>query len=178
MMTAIVMTVLLTAAAGLQLLFPPLAFLGQSKPPFLLAVVLYYALNRSPRTTLFAALGGGLLHDLLTSIPLGYSSTVFLCVGLVTGRFRNMVLPDSRVTASFFGFVGALVAQSLVYVLLTRIGAAWWPLGRLTVRVLCTAALAAAITPLVFMAARRCDQWVGIVKVREVIDGIEQPMGW
>ncbi|MBL7077488.1 MAG: rod shape-determining protein MreD [Kiritimatiellae bacterium] len=178
MITAIVMVVLMIIGAGLQVLFPALPFLGQAKPPFLLAIVLYYALNRTPGTVLLAGLVAGLLHDLLTEVPLGYSSIVFVLVGVVAGRFRNLVLPDSRVTAGFFGMMGSLAAQVLLYAMLVRIDAVWWPFGRLTVRLLWGALLAAVVTPLTFIGARRCDQWVGIVKVREVIDGIEQPMGW
>ena len=74
--------------------------------------------------------------------------------------------------------VGALVAQVLLYGALAHGDAVWWPAGRLTVRLLWGAVLAGVVTPFTFMCARRCDQWVGIVKVREVIDGIEQPMGW
>ncbi len=173
-----VMVVLVIVGAALQVLFPALPFLGQSKPPFLLAVVLYYALNRTPATTLVAGLVAGVLHDLLTAVPLGYSSIVFVVVGVLAGRFRNLVLPESRVTAGFFGMVGSLLAQVLLYGMLVRIDAAWWPFGRLTVKLLWGALLAAVVTPLTFIGARRCDQWVGIIKVREVIDGIEQPMGW
>jgi len=178
MITAIVMVVLVVIGAGLQVLFPALPFLGQAKPPFLLAIVLYYALNRTQGTTLLAGLLAGVCHDLLTAVPLGYSSIIFVVVGVLAGRFRNLVLPESRVTAGFFGLIGSLVAQVLLYGLLVRIDAAWWPFGRLTVRLLWGALLAAVVTPLTFMGARRCDQWVGVIKVREVIDGIEQPMGW
>jgi hypothetical protein len=114
----------------------------------------------------------------LTAVPLGYSSIAFVLMGLVAGRFHNLVLPESRVTAGFFGMVGSLFTQILLYALLARIDAVWWPFGRLTVRLLWGALFAAIVTPLTFMVARRCDQWVGIIKVREVIDGIEQPMGW
>jgi rod shape-determining protein MreD len=178
MITAIVMLVLMVVGSGLQVLFPALPFLGQAKPPFLLALTLYYALNRSPGTLLAAGLLAGLFHDLHTAVPLGYSSIVFVMVGLLAGRFRNMVLPESRLTAGFFGMMGSLCAQLVLYGMLLRIDAAWWPAGRLTVRLLCGALMAAVVTPLTFSAARRCDQWVGIIKVREVIDGIEQPMGW
>ncbi len=178
MITTIVMLVLMLAGAALQMIFPAVPFLGQAKPPFLLALVLYYALNRTTGTMLLAALVAGVFHDLLTAVPLGYSSIVFVVVGLLAGRFSNLVLPESRVTAGFFGMVGSLLAQVLIYGLLVRIDAVWWPLGRLTVRLLWSALLAAVVTPLTFMGARRCDQWVGLIKVREVIDGIEQPMGW
>ncbi|MDP6491091.1 MAG: hypothetical protein QGG69_04905, partial [Kiritimatiellia bacterium] len=77
-----------------------------------------------------------------------------------------------------FGMMGSLFAQVVLYGMLLRIDAVWWPIGRLTVRLLWGALMAAVVTPLTFSAARRCDQWVGIIKVREVIDGIEQPMGW
>ncbi len=178
MISAIVMIALVIVGAGIQVLFTALPFLGQAKPPFLLAIVLYYALNRTAGTTLLAGLTAGIFHDLLTAVPLGYSSIVFVVVGVLAGRFRNLVLPESRVTAGFFGLVGSLLAQVLLYGMLVRIDAVWWPLGRLTVRLLWGALLAAVVTPLTFMGAQRCDQWVGIIKVREVIDGIEQPMGW
>ena len=176
-MNAVVMFVLVFCGVWAQLLFPAFAPIGQAKPPFLLAIVLYYALNRTPNTTLCVGFLAGLAHDVMTDIPLGYSSFVFVVIGVLVGRFRNLVLPESRLTAGFFGFVASLVAQVTAYALLLRAGAVWWPGGRLVVRLLAGAALAGVVTPLTFMAARRFDQWVGNLEVREVIDGIEQPIG-
>ena len=177
MMTWVVMMVMVLCGVTAQCLFPALAMLGQAKPPFLLAIVLYYALNRTPNTVLLAGLLAGLAHDALTAVPLGYSSLIFVLVGLAAGRFRQLVLSESRVTAGFFGVVGALVAHVALYAILAHSGAVWWPLGRLTVRLLAGAGLAALATPLTFAAAHRFDQWVGNIEVREVIDGIEQPIG-
>jgi rod shape-determining protein MreD len=176
-MNGIVMLVLVFCGVWVQVLFPAFAPIAQAKPPFLLAIVLYYALTRSPTTTLCAGFLAGLAHDVMTDVPLGYSSLVFVVVGILVGRFRNLVLPESRLTAGFFGFVASLVAQLTVYALLLRAGAVWWPAGRLVVRLLAGAALGAVVTPLTFVAARRFDQWVGNSEVREVIDGIEQPIG-
>ncbi|NQU40829.1 MAG: rod shape-determining protein MreD [Lentisphaerae bacterium] len=178
MMTWVIMLVLMLGGVTAQFLFPALPMIGQAKPPFLLAVVIYYALNRTPNTVMVAGLLAGVVHDALTAIPLGYTSLVFVLVGLLAGRFRRLVLAESRVTAGFFGAVGALVVQLAVYVLLARSGVVWWPVGRLTVRLLAGACLAAVATPLTFAVARRLDQWVGNVEMREIIDGIEQPSGW
>ncbi|MBT3295254.1 MAG: rod shape-determining protein MreD [Verrucomicrobia bacterium] len=176
-MNAIVMLVLVFGGVWAQVLFPAFAPIGQAKPPFLLAIVLYYALTRSPNTTLCAGFLAGMAHDVMTAVPLGYSSLVFVVVGVVVGRFRNLVLSESRLTAGFFGCVASLVTQLVLYAILLRSGAVWWPVGRLVVRILAGAALAAVATPLTFMAARRFDQWVGNSEVREIIDGIEQPIG-
>jgi rod shape-determining protein MreD len=176
-MTAVVMALLLLAGALLQVLGPAPALLGGGKVPALLAVVLYYALHRGPSTVMAAAFAAGLLQDLLSPMPLGYSCAVFGLVAWLGSRFRSLVLTESMLTAAFFGLVGGLLATLAQAVLLARAGLLGWPLERVLMRAAGAGVLAAIVTPPVFRLAQRLDRWVGNVQVRDVLDDLEQPFG-
>ncbi len=178
MMTVLVMAIVLSVCALAQLLCPPLALLGQAKPPLLLAAVLYYALNRETGPLLLCALLAGLAHDLLGGVPPGWSVALYGLAGLAVGRFRTLVLTESAATAAFFGALGGAVLTAVTWLLLARAGRAVWPVGRVAVKALCAGLLGGLVAPLVFVVTRRLDQWVGNVRVREVVDGIEQPLGF
>ncbi len=170
-MTVLVMAFVLSVGALAQLLCPPLALLGQAKPPLLLAAVLYYALNRETGPLLLCALLAGLAHDLLGGVPPGWSVALYGLAGLAVGRFRTLVLTESAATAAFFGALGGAVLTAVTWLLLG-------PVGRVAVKALCAGLLGGLVAPLVFVVTRRLDQWVGNVRVREVVDGIEQPLGF
>lgn len=175
MMTYVVMLCLVILTATIQLLFPAWAGLGCSKPPLLLGLTLYYALNREWRPMLIAGLIAGLAQDLLGMMPPGCSSLLFCALGLVAARFRRLVLTESVVTAVVFGALAAVLFHLGAYVMLVRGHQVWWPLGRLLYRALAAGVLAGVTTPLVFLLAHSFDRVVGNIEVREVIDGIEQP---
>ena len=155
-----------------QTLLPPCAFLGQAKFPFLMAVVLYYALNRETYVMLVAALCAGLLQDALSYMPLGYSVCCFSVVGWIAGRFRKLVLTESLVTPVFFGGAGGTVVVLVIYVLLARDGAVSYPPGAVAVKVIGAGILGMISTPVLFLVARKLDLIVGNVDVRESMYGI------
>ena len=176
MTTTLVMAALLFASTAFQVLAPAWGGLGGAKPPLLLACVLYYALNRGRRQVLFAAAAAGLLYDLHAACPLGVHMLVFGALGLLAFRFQRVVLTDSAVTPAVFGLAAAVAAELVTYAVLRRAGLPAWPLGRLAYRLGVTGLLGAVVSPLVFAAARCADRVMGNIEVREIVDGIEQPL--
>lgn len=173
-MTWIVMAFALVIGAVLQTVLPAWLFLGQAKFPVLLALVLYYALNRDTPVMLVAAVFAGFLQDILSiGIPLGYSSCCFIVAGWLVGRFRQLVIMDSMLTPVFFGGVAGSVLTLVMYMLLCNAGAAYWPLGMLFLKIAGAGLLGVAVTPVVFLAAQYFDGLMGIIEVKENLDAIE-----
>lgn len=170
-MTGLVMALVFLVCAVLQTLVPPLAWLGLAKPPLLLSVVLYYALTRGGWAAMLAALLGGLLTDALSAVPLGYSSTCYLLVVWMVSRFRDVVLTESPVTQAFFGVVMSAAVTFCLYLLLARehlVAVSW---TRALLKIMGTALLALAVTPLVCRATWRLDRMVGNIESRaEVVE--------
>ena len=175
-MTLVVMAVLLGGATVLQLVLPAFAVLAQAKPPLVLAVVMYYALNRDERWTLAAAFFGGVLLDLLDPMPPGVSSFIFCVLGFAVARLRRVMLSQSLGAAAVFTFACGIAATLGAYVLLARGGRLWWPVGRVVWRAIATGLLGGVCGPAVYAAARGLDRLVGNIEYREVLNGIEQPL--
>ncbi len=168
-MTWVVMILVVLGGAIVQMLLPAAAWLGHTKAPVLLGVVLYYALNREWNVMATAAVFAGFVMDVLSPVPVGYSVVCFLIVAWVASRFRGLVMNEAAVTAAFFGFVAAMVMTLVVFVLLRQAGliegAVWVGLLK---SVGC--ALSAAVsTPLVFLLVGRLDRWVGNVEEKRSV---------
>ncbi|MCK5850883.1 MAG: hypothetical protein KAH23_08205 [Kiritimatiellae bacterium] len=173
-MTLVVMVFVVAVSALLQITLPSFALLGSVKFPFLLAVVLYYAMNRDTVPMLAAALLAGLLQDILTPMmPLGYSVFCFCVVGWVVGLFRRLVLTDSPVICAVYGSLSGLVAMLFMYFLLLRAGLIVCPVRRVILKAVASGMLAAVCVPIVFVVAARLDGILGNIQVRESIDGLE-----
>jgi rod shape-determining protein MreD len=148
----------IVAGVVAQLLTPGIAFLAGAKVPYLLAVVVYYALTRPWSVSLMIALWAGLMIDVLSPVPLGYSSACFAGVAFAVGCFRNLVFDDTMITPAFFGGVASLVVTTVIYVLLVNWGDYAPPAtGWIIVKTIATAAVGSLVTPLVFVVARSMD---------------------
>lgn len=169
----IVMIMVLMAAALLQWLLPGYAVLGQVKLPFLLAGVLYYALHWDLAVVLVAALAAGLLQDVLSPIPLGYSAFCFCVVGWIANRWRKLILIDAMVTPVFFGGIASVAVTVALYVLLARGEFIETSLGWLVLRMMGAGLLGMISTPLVFLFAGSLDRLVGNVEEKESLDDVE-----
>ncbi len=167
-MNWVVMVISLAGAAYLQLVLPAYLFFGQAKFPFLLAVVLYYALNRETGIAMMAGLFAGVLQDSLSMIPLGFSSLSFCLVAWFVSRFRSVIMLESAFTPVLFGAVAAPAALLCLYVLLGSRDLMVCGPGWCALKLSGGAALGAAVTPAVFCFVRRFDMWVGNVEGLEV----------
>lgn len=172
MMTWLVMVLILIGSAVMQTVLPAFAFLGQAKFPFLLAVVLYYALNWNTTMMLIAAFFAGFLYDVLSPVPLGYSALCFCAIGWIVARFRNLILMDSVVTPAFFGGVAGVGFALGLYVLLAKDGLVVYPASWVVLKAVGTGILGMICTPVIFHLAGGLDRIVGNADVKESIDGV------
>ncbi len=137
-------------AALVQALLPALHWFGGARFPVLLGLVLYYALNHKPWIAIIVAFAGGLLHDGLSQVPLGYTPLLFSIVTVIAGRYRRLVLNEAIVTAAFFGGVSAFVMTLLLYLFLQLNGAVACSMGTAAIRIGGSAILGVVTVPAVF----------------------------
>lgn len=169
-MTSIVLFMSLLWGTVFQVLWPPVVVLGLVKPPFLLAVVLYYTLNRGPALMLCAAVCAGFLQDATSLVPLGYSSAVFVAAGWLSGRYRRLVVAESWMTPLVFGGVTGAVVVLALSLLLTATGEVSMLPRRLALKMVGSAGLGAVTTWAVFALLSRVERMVGNVRtVDEII---------
>jgi rod shape-determining protein MreD len=163
----LVMIFVVIGGAIIQMFIPPVVLFGQAKVPFLVALVVYYALCHDTDYMLVAAFLAGLLQDVMSPIPLGYSSFCFCVIGLVAGRFRNVVMTESLLPAVLFGASAAMVAVLASYLLLVKDQLVsctfWW----LLLKLIGAGILGAVCAPVVFALIGRLDRMVGNVMTKE-----------
>ena len=170
-MTWLVLVLVLVGAAVMQTVLPGYALLGQTKFPFLLAVVLYYALNWNTTGMMVAAFLAGFLQDSLSPIPLGYSAFCFCVAGWIAGRFRKVVLTDSVVTQIFFGAAAGAGVSLRLYILRAKDALVSCSPQRVVLRTLTSGMLGMVCTPVACFAAGWLDRVVGNVELEETLDG-------
>ena len=103
MMRIVVMLLLLVVAVLLEAAAPAPACLGQAKPPLVACLVICYALRHSLSALLSAALLGGLASDSLAAIPLGYSSSYLVLLGLLIHAQRQLLFSSRWLTQALLG---------------------------------------------------------------------------
>lgn len=166
-MNLVIMLLVSMAAALLQMLVPVLNWAGQARLLALVAVVVYYALYRETHVALCGAFVAGLTHDMLSPVPLGFSSFLFIVLTFLTGRIRHLVHPDAVITGVFWGGVITLLYTLGLYLLLSLGNHVSWPWSMVWVKAFWQALLVALVTPWVCMLCRRLDGWVGNTEERE-----------
>lgn len=172
-MDLVVMVMLLVLATVLQIGLPVYAFMGQARPPLLLAVVLYYALNRKGALSMVAALAAGLLHDALSEIPLGWSVLAFAAAGQLAGRSSDLITREHLVPHALIGAAASFGVTAVLYVALRLSGLLACSAGWALVKAGWTAGLGLVVLPVVCLAADRLDAFVGNIDVWEDVTGLE-----
>ncbi len=162
-MTAAIMIFLLLLGGLLQSLIPASAWLGVSKPPFLMAVALYYALSHPRRTAVVAAIMAGIIQDSMSLIPIGYSSLCFVIFGVVLAETREKLFGDSLLTVAVLGAgLGALTTLGLYLMLSLNSLADSIPVGWVALKMVGTALLGLGVSPLVWLMAATLERHVGL----------------
>jgi len=169
----VVMIMVLMVGGLLQSQLPGYAVLGQVKFPFLLSIVLYYALNWDVSVMLVAGVLAGLLQDMLSPIPLGYSAFCFCLAGWLANRWRKLVLTESVITPLFFGGIASMAVTLALYLLLLRGEFIESAIGRLILRTIGSGILGTISTLLVFLFAGLLDRLVGNVEEKGNLDDVE-----
>jgi len=166
-MTMAVMIFSLLGAAVLQALSPSTPLFAQARAPFLLSVVIYYALTREQNLVLTAACLAGLVQDSLSRIPLGYSAVCYCAVGAVISWCHEMVFNRSLLTHLLVGGISGVFASLLLFGLLWRgaVVSAGWEI--VLMKAVGTGLLAMITTPIVFRLTDKLDRFLGNVPSEE-----------
>lgn len=165
-MTAAIMIFLLLVGGLLQSLIPASPLLGLAKPPFLLAVALYYALAHPRGTAVIAAILAGIIQDSMSLLPVGYSSFWFVLFGIILAEMREKLFGDSLITVAVLGAgLGALTTLGL-YLMLSLNSLAdsipfWW----VALKMGGTALLGLGVAPLVWWSAATLERHSGLTYV-------------
>ncbi len=162
MMLWILMTIVLLVATLLQAHLPGVFVLGGARWPVLGSVVLYYALNHRRTAALVAGLVAGLLLDMLSLVPAGYSVLVFCVMAMIAGHYRRLVLPEAAVTAAFFGGASGLLYAALLYGVLAQGAFQGCPPVLALARILGSAITGALTAPVVFLVITRLHRALGL----------------
>ena len=157
----------ITLAAVLQTEAGAWSYLGEAKPPFLLAVVLYFALMRGNGPAMAAALLAGLVQDALGHGRLGVSMWCFAAVAAFVGQSRDKLFPRRTSTHMLLGAGAGAFVVALSYAFHLMDGTIWWPMRAMLAKLCGTVLLALAVVPLTFRAIDLLDNWLGFVKVAE-----------
>lgn len=163
-MMAVIMSMALLGAAVLQSTLPSYAFMGQARPPLLLAVVLYYALHYDVLPTLLCALFAGFLHDALGGVPMGYAAAGLLVVGTVAGRCREYISREHLVPHSLIGAATAFAMTMALFVVLRARGDIACGLSWALLKAFWTAILGMWCVPLVCLVLAWVDRAVGLTE--------------
>jgi cell shape-determining protein MreD len=163
-MTVAIMAFLLLVATLVQSLVPAVAWLGDSKLPCLLGVVLYYALTQSRGMVVAVAILAGIIQDSLSLIPLGYSALCFVTASVILVQSRGVLFRDSLVTVAMTGaIVSALTTLALYFMLAVGADMASVPLWWLALKMGGNALLGTMTAPVVWVIAGLLEDQVGIV---------------
>jgi rod shape-determining protein MreD len=167
-MTAAIMIFLLLGGGLLQSLIPASAVLGLAKPPFLMAVSLYYALAHPRGTAVLAAILAGVIQDSMSLLPLGYSALCFVIFGVILAETREKLFGDSLFTVAILGAsLGALTTLGLFLMLSLNALADSIPFWWVALKMGGTALLGLGIAPLVWWVAATLERHVGLTYVGE-----------
>lgn len=168
MMTAWIVAFCLVVATVVQGLLPSLPFLGQAKPPVLLAVVLYFALMRRPGVSLATAVCAGLLLDAFGQGRIGISVICFLIIAWVVNESRDKLFGRRPSTQMMLGAFGSGFMIVTLYVFQIMDSALYLPFFGMLSKAYGTMLLGIVTVPLVFKLLEWTDRRLGIVvQVRE-----------
>ena len=163
-MNLLSMLFLLALGGVAQAVLPPVPLLARAHVPVLAALVVYYALTRSPGFALGTAVLAGIVHDSLGLVPLGYSSFCFGVAVLLIHRFRADIFAWEGATHVV---VGAAVAggTTLGLSMLLRVtGQVELSLAQAGFKTLGSVLLGALVTPIVARGVTALDATLGLAR--------------
>ncbi len=170
-MTVAIGILLLLMAALLQSILPAVSWLASVKPPFLMAVVLFYALIHRRGAFVTVAILAGVVQDSLSLIPAGFSAICFLALGLAIFEGRGILLRDSALTVAALGAVmGGLTTLGLYVLLRFSSGMAAVPVAWLGLKICGSALLGALAAPLVWLLAGSIERHTGVSHREEPVE--------
>lgn len=163
--------ILLTMLLGgvLQAVLPTASWLGNMRPPILLALTLHYALTRED-PPMGAAWLAGLVQDALGMLPLGFSSVCFCGAALLVNRFRREIFAGELLTRAVLGALLAGLTTAALSLML-RLAVVDDPFRlsftSVALKVAASFLLGGIWTPLICGGMARMERAMGFAEVRD-----------
>lgn len=167
-MNLIVMALAVIVAVLVETVCPVSALLGQAKPPLVMCLVLYYALDRPRSLMLGAAILGGVVSDSMNAMPLGYSTLCLMGVGLLARAYRDVVFTGRWITHMVFGALAGLGMTLALYGLLwlTDSGVRSLSVAWVFLKILGAGIYGVILAPVVFRLMEPLDRMVGNMEMK------------
>lgn len=166
-MNYFVMAFAMFLGAVLQASLPALGWMAHARIPFMVGIVVYYALLHTRGTMLVAAFAAGLLDDSLGLMPLGYSTFAYIVVGLACQSYRDVVIPRQWTTQAVFGASANAGALFLNFALLAKDDLISVGFLNFLLRLIVAAISGFIAIPLIFMFIDWLNRNVGITEWEE-----------
>jgi rod shape-determining protein MreD len=162
-MNVVVMLLAIIAGLMAEQSMPPAALAGFARPPLVMAVVAYCALNHSMPLLLLAAIAGGLLGDAVSALPLGITSLTLSVAGTILYFSRDYIFSERLSTSAFMGVVLGLVAPCVTFILLLILGNTPFCFQPqfIFLKTAASAVYGAVVFPMVFFLLARLDLLIG-----------------
>lgn len=160
-MTILIFLFITLVSAALQATIPTLRIAGFAPMPFLLGVVIYYALLHRTNRMIPAALLIGILGDSLGMMPLGFSSLCYAITGSIIAHFRDVMTVRSWSTHAFLGATANFATTFVTWLLLSKDDLVQWPWNWLFLKFVGSLFTGAIIVPLMFAVLERIDHLLG-----------------
>jgi rod shape-determining protein MreD len=154
-------------AAALQATLPTLRWTGHATFPFLLGVVMHYALTHRVSHMVVAALWIGILDDGLGRMPLGISSFGYAACGLLVAYYRESMAVRAWTTHMVLGAGGSLVMTIASWLMLAKEDLVAMPWNWVLFKFAGSAITGAMATPVVIALLHRLDRLLGYVPREE-----------
>ncbi|MEM7393547.1 MAG: rod shape-determining protein MreD [Verrucomicrobiota bacterium] len=167
-MSHLIMLFSLTLAAVAQAVIPSLPWMAMTKFPFILGVVMYYALTRDRHTMLRVAFIGGLFQDALGHTPLGASSLCFCVLTGVVNHYRDLIYVRHVITHILYGGLVNLTSTLFLYLILETDGYLLTGYRWLMLRLGCSTLLGALTLPVVFHLTESLERRLGSTQARSL----------
>lgn len=159
-MNVVIMILAIIFGLMLEQAVPAVCF---AKPPVIMAVVAYYALNHSTAMMLLAALAGGILGDAIGALPMGITCLALAAMGTALHYSRNTVFRGKAVTNIVFGAAFGIVKPAIVFILLLVPGQTPYciQLPPLLLKLVGSAVGGAVLFPLIYVFLERIELLTG-----------------
>lgn len=166
-MNWLVLGVASIAGVALENVFSASLMLGRTKAPILLGVVAYYALCRNRGLMLFASIGGGLLRDAVSGLPLGCSALGLVMVGEILRMHRAALFDRRLLTRLALGLVAGTMFGMAVYMAVLLVSGLGMSVGvpEALGKAMGQGVWGMAALPLVIVVMEKFERMVGNVRV-------------
>lgn len=162
-----VVVVVVFAALLVELAFPQFLRYRSAAPEILLLVCAFFALYGTPKESLLACLGCGVLKDFFSAGRVGTYAIIFFIVGLCLSGLRRYIYRERVLTQLTVGFAVSLIAN-LLYLVFLNIFVSAFSLSDSWRFIFLISVYAGLISPPLFFLLGTLKRYLGLAEARKV----------